>query len=276
MATIFLNHLHDEPERPRRIADALTKRGHRVHMQATRWREDLIPLLSQTDLFVVLLTQRSIWHEFTRLEWGIGYAVSLLRTRPAIMSVRLQDVTYPTPLEDLGHRVDAFTQGLDDDQIAQLISDTTSDWPIGPKIFISHDHGDQHLAETLVDLIKKEFEVKDGGIRVTSLKGYELPLGAEIPGTLRREINSAEFVLGIMTPRSVKSQYVLFEIGAAWGINKSIGLLLADGASREDLPGPLKDTVYAESLADLIHQLKRNKILPVKKPFESSSEPGGR
>jgi hypothetical protein len=57
---------------------------------------------------------------------------------------------------------------------------------------------------------------------------------------LRGEIQSARVFIGIITPASSQSAYVLFELGARWGANLPLKCVIAAGATPEILPGPLK------------------------------------
>jgi len=47
--------------------------------------------------------------------------------------------------------------------------------------------------------------------------------------------------LGVVTPKSRVSSYVMFELGASWGAVIPTFPLLAKGAKFSDLPGPLAE-----------------------------------
>ena len=109
------------------------------------------------------------------------------------------------------------------------------------RIFISHSSKDRRLARCLVRAIETGVRIKSSEIRCTSVKGYRLPFGVHTAEQLKQEISQAEAVIGIVTPQSLKSSYVLFELGAAWGLRKTTFPLLAKGARVKDLPGPLHE-----------------------------------
>jgi hypothetical protein len=71
---------------------------------------------------------------------------------------------------------------------------------------------------------------------------------------VKREIRSADVVIGLVTPSSVESHWVLFELGARWGMDRPLFSVLARGADTSVLPDPIKS----------YHSLKVN-----------AAEPGG-
>jgi hypothetical protein len=75
---------------------------------------------------------------------------------------------------------------------------------------------------------------------------------------LRQDIRDAKTFVGIISPRSVQSMYVLFELGARWGAEKHLVPLLAPGASVDELVGPLRglNALRADVPAQ-VHQLLR-------------------
>lgn len=106
-------------------------------------------------------------------------------------------------------------------------------------IFISHSRQDANIAEALIDLLKAALNLPAERIRCTSVDGYKLPLGADINEQLRREIYDAKVFVGIVTPTSLESTYVLFELGARWGAKLSLLPVLALTAA-DVLKEPLK------------------------------------
>jgi len=110
------------------------------------------------------------------------------------------------------------------------------------KIFISHSSLDEKIASSLIDVLEAAFIIKSENIRCTSVPGYKLPIGSQTSEILRNEIYQTELLLGILTVKSIKSSYVLFELGASWGIGRPIFPLLAGGVKSEILPGPLRES----------------------------------
>jgi hypothetical protein len=123
-------------------------------------------------------------------------------------------------------------------------------------IFISHSSEDREVGKRLTDLLRSALRLPASSIRCTSIEGHRLRGGADTDQQLKREIREAPTFIGVVSPRSVKSMYVLFELGARWGIEKHLVPLLAPGAGADQLVGPLAgiNALRADSRADL-HQL---------------------
>jgi hypothetical protein len=140
-------------------------------------------------------------------------------------------------------------------------------------VFISHTSADSDLAEHLIHLLQQGLRLADETIRCTSVDGYRLPAGASTDETLRREVRESKVFIGLITPASMKSAYVLFELGARWGAEMHFAPLLARGADAKLLRGPLSgfNALSAES-EDQMHQLLEEvgKSLQVKRQSPAS------
>ena len=126
-----------------------------------------------------------------------------------------------------------------------------------PDIFISHSSQDLEFVKALVDLIEATLKDKPR-IRCTSLPGYKLKTGAYTDERLRQEIKTSRLLIGVITPSSMKSAYVLFELGARWVIDdkNSMFPIMACGANSSILKVPLKliNAIGCYESAD-IHQI---------------------
>lgn len=126
------------------------------------------------------------------------------------------------------------------------------------RLFISHASDDAELARRVVALFRAALNLPADAIRCTSVDGHRLEGGADTDETVRREIGSADAFVGILSNRSMRSAYVLIELGARWVLNKHLLPLLAPGTPPAVLGGPLvgKNALRADSEAQL-HQMVR-------------------
>ena len=117
-------------------------------------------------------------------------------------------------------------------------------------IFISHSSNDVEIAALLVELLRKALHLSSEDIRCTSVDGYRMQAGATINERLRAEVHDAELLIGLITPHSLASAYVIFELGARWGAEKPMIPLLASGATPKHLEGPLAGINALDSSID--------------------------
>lgn len=156
--------------------------------------------------------------------------------------------------------------------------ETTSDRERkSPLIFISHRSTDAELARKLFDLFRAAFHLRRDEIRCTSVSGAKLPSGADAPDVLALEIAHCKVFVALLTKQSVESSFVLFELGARWGMRKRIFPLLGPGADSNLLPPPIRDQ-HATSLTnegDVLHVLadmEKDLGLPLERPHQYNEE----
>jgi hypothetical protein len=126
-------------------------------------------------------------------------------------------------------------------------------------VLISHSSRDDDLAEALVSLLRSALNLPPDRIRCTSTPGTKLPVGANTDTQIKAEVGQSKVFVAILTPTSLQSAYVLFELGARWGKDLVLSALLARGATPEFLGGPMKgiNVLKATEEADL-HQFIEN------------------
>ena len=123
------------------------------------------------------------------------------------------------------------------------------------RVFISHSSRDASLAEAIADLLRTALRLSSAEIRCTSVDGYRLPGGSDTDEHLRDEIVSVPVLVGLVSETSVASAYVLFELGARWGVQRPLIPLLAPGTTAASLRGPLVGlNALACSSAAQLHQ----------------------
>lgn len=119
----------------------------------------------------------------------------------------------------------------------------------GLAIFISHSSKDAALAGALIELLVAALRLDPPAIRCTSVPPYELAAGEPTDAVIRREVTEARVFIALITPQSIASVYVLFELGARWGIEPSLvqsgrrsGLIpLLAGLDNARVPRPLSN-----------------------------------
>lgn len=143
--------------------------------------------------------------------------------------------------------------------------------PVGPSVFISHSSADEELAQAVVDLLSGALGLSSDDIRCTSLEGYKLPTGSETGAALRRESVGSRCFLALLTPSSIKSVYVIFELGARWGTEKPMFPVLGRGLVPGQLPSPLSDIHAANAsihgdVLDMVEDVARALGLELRRP----------
>jgi hypothetical protein len=126
--------------------------------------------------------------------------------------------------------------------------------------FVSHSHKDDRLAEAMVSFLKSGVGVETKEIRCTSQLATGLKSGARISEQLRRDIRRCEYFLPLITANSLESEFVGFEIGAAWVQEKNIVPLVYMPSGGVAIPSLLNEFLYRdvsrlEDLVQLAHDL---------------------
>ncbi len=138
------------------------------------------------------------------------------------------------------------------------------------RIFISHRHSDEPIASALVDFLLAALDLRPDDIRCTSLPGHQLPFGTSISEQLKLDLKVTTGLIALITKDSLRSTWVLFELGSGWSTNKLVIPILGPGLSYDDLPGPLKqypgvrieDDNPSYRMTDAINQLASSLEIP--------------
>jgi hypothetical protein len=127
------------------------------------------------------------------------------------------------------------------------------------KIFISHSTKDIDLAISLVNLLRVCYQLAPSEIRCTSADGYRLPSGSNTSETLLSEIKTSAIFIALLTSNSVNSAYVLFEMGARWGLGLSFIPLKTRSLNFSDISGPILSNLNILDLSEenQVHQFIR-------------------
>jgi len=107
-------------------------------------------------------------------------------------------------------------------------------------LFISHSSIDIKLSENFVYMLKGCLGIESKFIRCSSVPGFKYDGLIHVSTKIKSEISDCRAVVGIITKNSLKSSYVIFELGAGWLLGKAYAFIDRD-VEIEDLPGPLKE-----------------------------------
>ena len=255
MAVLYISYEKEDAALAKALKEALASRGHDTRLDAEAgsddWRRVPNDDLMSADAVLVLLSEKALASHFVLAE--LGSARALAQTRGVcIVPVLLGNIEVPPVVSDLSEvRLrDHGSQQKIADAVKAIERELTrhfrrapSKWPA---IFISHRHKDKEVAAALVDLLEGAFHVDVGDIRCTSVDPYRMKAGERTPDRLRAEISRAKVVLGILTPDTKDSSYVMFELGASWGQQVQTMPLLAKGATTADVPTPIGDLNFTQ------------------------------
>ena len=130
------------------------------------------------------------------------------------------------------------------------------------RLFVSHSSRDVTFVEALIDLLRAALNLDVSQIRCTSVDGYRLPGGADTNEQLKQEVYDAESFIGVISTDSIRSIYVVFELGARWGAKRSLIPLIAPGSNTAVLRGPLSginalNSTSRSQLSQLLDDLSR-------------------
>ncbi|MEM9275804.1 MAG: TIR domain-containing protein [Cyanobacteria bacterium P01_F01_bin.143] len=134
------------------------------------------------------------------------------------------------------------------------------------KIFISHSHADEAIADLLIDFLGEAMKIDKDDIRCTSDPNHGLDFSSSsISDQLKNDLKNATALIVIATIDSLKSPWLLFEVGSFWTTDKLVAPIIGPGLKIADLPGLLrgyrsiqieKEDVFYE-LGELINQLEK-------------------
>lgn len=246
MARLFISYNNRDFSLAKRLQRALQQRRHVMTVSvdakpAGRWEEQLLRGVHNADAFISLLTINGVNSSWVMGQTGM--AASCEYTKQMLVL----PVCAPGGIPNFVAAFHCFfLTGKNPKAIETLASDL--DEAIAahqarrpPRIFISHRHKDKNVASKLIDLLESAFHVDPSQIRCTSVPGYKLPVGAQSAESLRSDLNGAEIVMGLIGPDTAQSDYVLFELGASWGLGKPTFPLRIAGASFEHVPEVMRE-----------------------------------
>jgi hypothetical protein len=226
MARFFLSHAYADQEIARELERRLRDAGHEVAvpvgtLPAGKWRVQLWRALESSDVLVALLTENGLGSPYVTSEIGAAGVFDRARGMLVLPILPSDHANIPLFVSEYACFRLASNDKVSLDALAgelcKAIEQHAAATLKRPKIFISHRHKDEPQVRALLELLQAAFEIKKEDIRCTSVPPYKLDAGDKTSERLRAEIAGAEVVLGLLSPDTSESKYVLAELGAAWG-----------------------------------------------------------
>lgn len=208
---------------------------------AGRWEEQLLRGVHTADAFICLLTPEGM-----ASSWVVGQTGMAISCEYAKNTLVLPVCPPGAPPNFVAAFHCFWLTGTSRAAIRKLASEldeaiVAHQARRPPRIFISHRHKDQKVARKLIDLLKSAFHIAPGAIRCTSVPGYKLAVGSQSADSLQNDLIGAEIVMGLIGPDTTESDYVLFELGASWGLRKPTFPLRLAGATFKHVPEVLRE-----------------------------------
>jgi TIR domain len=244
MANIFVSHAWKDLAIAQDLEAHLRAKGHQIRLPvgtaaAGNWRAKYTKALSAADVLVVLITEAALASKNVVGEIGAGRVLEELQG-VLLLPVLVGQTDIPDFLSDI--YCFRLKGPHDSERLVEELEKTISDnVKLSPRIFISHRHKDELIAEALLALLEHAFYIEKTDIRCTSVRRYMLTPGERTSELLRQEIARAELVIGILSPDTSQSNYVLCELGASWGHDVPTFPVLVRGATYADVPSPLSE-----------------------------------
>ena len=241
MARLFISYNSKDFSLGKRIQPALQRRKHVMTVPvdakpAGRWEEQLLRGLHDADAFISLLTENGVNSSWVMGQTGMAASCEYTKKMlvlPVCPPNKIPNFVAAFHCFFLTRRNPKAIEKLASD-LDEAIAAHQARRP--PRIFISHRHKDKNVARKLIDLLESAFHVEASEIRCTSVPGYKLPVGAQSAESLKSDLNGAEIVMGLIGRDTAKSDYVLWELGASWGLGKPTFPLRIAGATFEHVP----------------------------------------
>jgi hypothetical protein len=140
-----------------------------------------------------------------------------------------------------------------------------------PKLFFSHSEKDKNLLQHLVEAARIGLDLNKGDIVCSSLDGYHIQSGKDIIEISKQGGAYSNCLIGVITPNSLNSHWVLFELGARWGTDNPFVIILANGADFHDLPEAIRTRVAKKCTESELELLFNDVAEQLKIQFHSPS-----
>lgn len=148
------------------------------------------------------------------------------------------------------------------------------------KIFISHSEKDQAIAKVLVDYLLASLKFSDDQeVRASSVEGHGFKFG-NLDGNIKDDLNIAPYVIVLITKESLRSYWVMIEVGAAWALSKTMIPIISPEIKFDELHDVIKNshcilisnTKVSEKLSDMVNEIHNTLNIQLKGGGKSQSK----
>ncbi|HQL36089.1 MAG TPA: toll/interleukin-1 receptor domain-containing protein [Bacillota bacterium] len=134
------------------------------------------------------------------------------------------------------------------------------------RLFFGCSKEDRELVDSLMAFLNKMYEIDLEQMYNCYVGRNIIPTGVNFNDYIRKIITECDRAIIMITPGSLKRRYCLCELGAAWGLDKNITLILVAPCKFEDLlESPLMgiqawfvDLRDKESISEFVENIKRD------------------
>ena len=121
------------------------------------------------------------------------------------------------------------------------------------QVFVSHATADKWIARMICEKIEAQGAV-------TFRDDRDIQGGDDIPDSIRFQIKQSRELVVLLTPASVSRQWVIFEVGAAWGWSRKIRIVpIMCHVDVDPIPGMIrsKKAIYLNEFDQYIAKLQK-------------------
>ena len=116
-------------------------------------------------------------------------------------------------------------------------------------VFISHSQNDAPLYSTICYAFD--------AIGLPRWDVLTMSVGLSLPDQLQQAIKRCDACVFIATKRSVESTWCMAEMGAFWGVGKTVAIFMADSeVNKDDLPPQFAENLRTSNIAQIIKTVK--------------------
>src|ERR1700740_1478164 len=107
-------------------------------------------------------------------------------------------------------------------------------------VFLSHASADEPLIDSLKTMLQSGIGLGPAEVFYSSEKGTGIPAGSNFVDYIRDKMQDAGFVVAVITPAYLESEFCLAELGAVWALaDKDFFPLCVPPVNRAELKATL-------------------------------------